>query len=572
MQDQNGTRPSRRAFTVLGRSEDKSRRMNARPAPKTRVIWEFLLLALLSVARFCASGFEYFPQLDDYIQYYKYTALCSPAEAVIKYGMLAARPLSNAADVFVWAKFWPCLFAAVVIIALLYAASAVIFKQVFAALFPSVFEGRGLAFALLYLLLPLNIEGTYWLSASTRVVCGLFWTSLSALLFIRWLEGKSALYAPLALLSQLLAMASYEQALVLTVALTAVIAIAFYRRSSRRAFFARETFAFTSLSNGLIYWLFILQFRDTSPLYGSAYGAVLPYSARFWTDQLPHVLKQFAAAFGLGGALTLFKGALRGIALIISDGKLLFALLALVCAGLTALFMFKSDSYGSVDSDEAKAGSENAKAVKPALPILAGLLLAAAPLAPHVIKANPWFSLRGTVCSLPGIALCVQAIIAYALPKFGMTKFGKTKPGAGHALRRVTAAVSALFVVVCFSAAASELNDYRLTYEHDQAVMAAVANAVDLETVSGRIALVGVLPNYLDEQNFYYHEHIHGVTESDWALSGALYVYSGGKLDPSVRFVPLSGESAERVLGGETDGYDQIYIYADGLFVRADIN
>ncbi len=103
--------------------------------------------------------------------------------------------------------------------------------------------------------------------------------------------------------------------------------------------------------------------------------------------------------------------------------------------------------------------------------------------------------------------------------------------------------------------------------------MAAIADAIDLVSIKGRVALLGVMPNYLPDQNYYYHEHIHGVTESDWALSGALYAYSGGKLDPAARFVPLYGDAAEQVLSGEIGGFDEIYIYdSDTGLVRADIN
>lgn len=536
-------------------------RLAVRMRGRGRTIAGGVLLVLLSAARFTASGFTYYPQLDDYIQYYKYTSLYTPAQAVAKYGMLAARPLSNAADVIFWARFWGGLFAAVMLLAVLYAVSAIIFRRVFARLFPALFAGAGgNAFVLIYLLLPLNIEGTYWLSASTRVVCGLLWTALAAEFFIHWLDSREPLWAALYGITQLCAMASYEQALTLTAALTVLIAIAIieYGRSRSRALVGLLT-----VSNGLLYWAFVSAFRDSSALYASAYGAVSPFTAYFWTTQLPHVLAQFAAAFIGGGTLTLVKGAARGAALIFSDCKLAFGLVTLICTGLTFAYVYaKKHAPGSALDPDLTAGSHRL-----APPLAAGLILAAAPLAPHVLKSNPWFSLRGTVSSLPGAALCIQAIIVYAAPRLK----NRLKPGqtAGY----ISAASCALFVLACFCASASELNDYRLTYEHDTEIMAALADAVDLDAVTGHIALAGVEPDYLSDQNFYWHEHIHGVTESDWAMSGALYAYSGGTLDPSVRFVPITSDAAQQVFAGEPDGgYDEVYIYTDGKFVRADIN
>jgi hypothetical protein len=40
--------------------------------------------------------------------------------------------------------------------------------------------------------------------------------------------------------------------------------------------------------------------------------------------------------------------------------------------------------------------------------------------------------------------------------------------------------------------------------------------------------------SYLDEQNFAHHEHIHGVTESSWALTGALISHNSNLLLPRV--------------------------------------
>jgi hypothetical protein len=517
------------------------------------------LLILLSAARFTASGFTYYPQLDDYIQYYKYTSLDTPAAAVIKYGMLAARPLSNAADVFVWANFWGNLFAAVLILSVLYAVSAMLFKSVFAQLFPGQFDGaRGNAFTLLYLLLPLNIEGTYWLSASTRVVCGLFWTALAARCLINWLDRSEPRFAALYGIFQLLAMSSYEQALTLSAALTAVIMLMRWRTSRSSTLIGLLT-----VSNGLFYWTFITHFRDSSALYASAYGAVSPFTAYFWANQLPHVLKQFTAAFAGGGLLTLFKGAVRGAALIVSDGKLAFGLLTLLCAALTFIYVnAKKHAPGEAFDFAGSAASHRL-----AEPLIVGLILAATPLAPHVLKANPWFSLRGTVCSLPGIALCVQVFVNRCAPPINK------RLNHLNSAKYISAAACALFVLTAFCATASEINDYKLTYEQDTAVMSALSGALELGNVTGRVALVNVEPSYLSDQNFSYHEHIHGVTESDWALSGALYAYSGGTLNPSVRFVPLASGAVESVFAdGYSEEYSAIYIYADGKFVRADIN
>jgi len=484
-----------------------------------KFVWPGLLI-FLSVMRFCANGLIYYPQLDDYIQYYKYTSLNSPAEAVIKYGMLAARPLSNAADVFVWANFWGNLFFAVIILAVLYAFSAILFYKIFKIIFG--IENK--AAALIYLLLPLNIEGTYWLSASTRVVCGLFFVSLAALLLIKWLEKNKILYLILFAVLQLCAMAAYEQTLMLTAALSFIIIIKY--KQNKKIIFA----GLIIIINLLIYFIFTGYFKQSSALY-SGVDIISPFSLNFWTDQLPHVLKQIIAAFAGGGFLVLFNGFIRGVKLIFSGEMAVFAILALFCAVLTGFYFYKNKNLN-------KKANYN-------IIFLAGLFLILAPIAPHVLKSNPWFSLRGTVCSFPGIMLCLQVIFN----KFKLKNF-------------ISGFACGLFIFIAFIATGSELLDYKQTYITDQKVMSAIADAIDLENFHGRVALVGLEPDYLENQNFYFHEHIHGVTESDWALSGALYAYSNGKLDPAARFVPVNNPESDYL------NFDLIFIYKNGIFIE----
>ena len=54
-----------------------------------------------------------------------------------------------------------------------------------------------------------------------------------------------------------------------------------------------------------------------------------------------------------------------------------------------------------------------------------------------------------------------------------------------------------------------------------------------------RIAVLNVLPDYLEDQNCSYHEHIHGCTESSWAFQGLLTCL-GGEGTWNVTPLPLS--------------------------------
>ncbi len=172
-----------------------------------RWILLFLVLFALIFFRYCYYGFEYYYQLDDYIQYYNYTAHRGSVQTIIStLGLLAARPLAGIADITVWSMFFSRMIVGVAIMSAMYAASACAFKRVFNRHF-----GTGYVFLAVYALLPLGFEGTYWMSASTRIVTGLFFASVSLLCFDNWFERGSKLILLLYRLLQLATYCFYEQ-------------------------------------------------------------------------------------------------------------------------------------------------------------------------------------------------------------------------------------------------------------------------------------------------------------------------------------------------------------------------
>ena len=82
--------------------------------------------------------------------------------------------------------------AAVALISAMYAASACLFRRVWGEYF-----GTGYLFLVVYALLPLGVEGTYWISASNRVVPSLFFVALAMYLFQKWCRTGRARWLPL---------------------------------------------------------------------------------------------------------------------------------------------------------------------------------------------------------------------------------------------------------------------------------------------------------------------------------------------------------------------------------------
>ena len=192
--------------------------------------WILALWALLMV-RACAAGLEYWPQLDDYIQYHNYPTAESFSALQKAVGLLASRPLAGIADYFIWGRMFGFMLVGVAIVSLLYAVTALVLWSVLGRFFRV-----GPLFPVIMALLPLGVEGTYWMSASTRVVVGMFWAALAAWLFLEWMDGPRWRTLAAFLVCQLLPFGFYEQAGILAVTLTVGVAILryIYRAEDRK--------------------------------------------------------------------------------------------------------------------------------------------------------------------------------------------------------------------------------------------------------------------------------------------------------------------------------------------------
>ncbi len=115
--------------------------------------------------------YPYRPMLDDYIQYHVYSLHANPVKDIFfGIGLFAARPAASFLDIALWSRFWENLGVLYALFSLLYLVSLLLLR------FSLARCGIRLGSVFMYLaaLCPLNIEGTMWLSASTRIVGGMF--------------------------------------------------------------------------------------------------------------------------------------------------------------------------------------------------------------------------------------------------------------------------------------------------------------------------------------------------------------------------------------------------------------
>jgi len=481
----------------------------------------FSVFALV-FGRYLYYGFQYFYQLDDYIQYHNNAAFSDNLwETALNMGMLLARPAAGLSDLYVWSDFFPAMLLAVAIISALYACAAILLKSVFHRHF-----GTGWVFVVIFALLPLGMEGVYWVSASSRIVCGLFFAALAAWLLQKYFDGGRWYCLLGAILAQFWGGCYYEQVMVFSVTLFVLIGIMNFRSCKWKSLWS----LFAPMN--MVLYLLLTAVMPGAGVYG-ARVAFMEISPWYFEVFLPDVLGQIRNSFLGGGFYTTVKGFWRGLQIILQDYAFWFLLLII---GLCVLLWYVAKGKG----DSEKTTRRHWWAV------VVGILLAIAPVSIFLVLENPWFSLRGAVCSFAGIALIADVLLRWILR--GRMKWSAVAAGC-------------LAFVFCI-ASVSELHDYKLTYENDNRAAQAVINGINLKEPNQKIGILGLEKSFLEDQNYFWHEHIHGCTESNWAFSGLLQYHTGIVGLSSV--TPLPAENIYAAWNYESnriDGFTQIYYY-----------
>jgi hypothetical protein len=489
--------------------------------------------------RNCVAGFQYWPQLDDYIQHHNYAAGFTFPELQKVVGVLSARPLAGLADYFLWSPLFERMIFGVAIISALYAASVMLSRRLLERYFPV-----GPIFPVVMALLPLGIEGTYWMSASTRVVCGLFFACLTAVAFGHWLDSGQWYWGAAFALLLLVPFGFYEQSAVLAMTLVLGMALLEVRKCGKRAALALWVFPAMAL------YVSISRLLSAGGVYAGRDELMLPTSSYYWDTFLPDILGQFKTVFLQGNAYTLVKGFVRGGQMLLSQRNFVWMAAIFLAANLygwLAVHRGKEERHGGI------------------LPLVSAVLLTVAPLTPFLILSNPWFSFRGAVTSFVGIALAVDTVV--------MTVWN-ILPGRGVGPAVLGAAAAIVFCV----AGGSEIMDYRDTYWNDQQAATVVIEQLtqDFPTAESRegvrVGILGLEGTFLEDQNYLWHEHIQGCTESDWAFGGLLVSRVGTGQLPSV--TPLHTDPIYRHWNAETtrpETFDVLYYYDGTSLERVEL-
>lgn len=423
----------------------------------------FALFLTASVIRFGFEGFLYYPYLDDYVQYMYYPSL-TVFGGVLWGGAktIYTRPLAAIFDVFVWGKLGENLFLAMILLALIYGASGVLF---YCALNESGIKVSPF-FLVFYGLCPINTEGTFWVSASSRVAFSLFLVSLAAVFLAEYIKNNNKRDIALFAVFHFLSYWFYEQ----TAALSFVLCLWLSLRKKKAI---PVTISIICTISFVLWYAFL--------------GGMGNNGARLETVKLPELFKNigfalseiyyiFTSVFGK----ILKNGILRGFAGVV----------------VSPIWLFIIGAFGVLWHRETKKTSFMKKEG-----IFLGIVLFFTAFTPFYITKNMWFNLRNTVPALLGLALILDFFVS-RLPVWG--------------IKGISAIVVAVFMVVQIS----EVADYTKTAKMDYEAGVYLKNEYE-KTGNPNLALRGDLPEYLT-QNAIYHDHIVSATALDWGMTGVL--------------------------------------------------
>lgn len=497
------------------------------------MLGEAFLLFALTFIRYLYFGFKYYPQLDDYIQYSVYRSELSVSELINNVGILGARPLAGLFDYYIWSSFWGNMIFALIIITLLTVIGAIILKNFF-----SEYLKCGWIFLVFICLIPSNFESIYWISASSRISVGFFFACLSAFFFNRWLHQGKLKNAIFYWLFQLISFGFYEQILVFSAAVSILLAFLNLKRLKY------ALLSLVSLLNTGIYFMFVSLFAN-SAVYGERTKIVLPVSKYYFTEFLPEVLSQVKSSV-FGAALNIsINGFINGIKQIVNDKAYIYLL-------FVAVLIF---AFTVIRTNNGKCKREY-KSKPWYFQLIIGLILTIAPLAPYFVADNIWVSIRAAFLPYIGIALILELIFDAV--------FGKCK-----SRKIIYTTVCSIAIAVCLIASVSELYDYKETTEYDSNVVEELGKTLGPEQEALDVCVLNLNSTDAYYKNYQWHEHIHGITESEWALYGAYksYFYNHDEsLHLPNTIVPISIEGNEIYRAWNYDNYhilrfDYIYYY-----------
>lgn len=457
---------------------------------------ELLLLCaafLLYIIRYAVFGFTYYPLLDDHIQYYWYANISDVLHDVfLKIGTISTRPLAGIFDVYVWSALYNTPMLVLILSSCISVLGIYFLKRTFA----NMGIHAGALFYLVLLFMPIGFETQYWLSASSRVMVGIFFAALSMVIFESYSKHGGVWRLCAFIIVQLASYCFYEQAMIFSFLLCIAY---FYRTRQKLRMYAIPTV------NGCAVALYYMVFRGVGALSGRtqlvAGGEIATHFA-YMAEQIKEITWQGLFSLNINGFV-------RGMGVL--SENIVFLVLIIILSAVFAFACFKDDKK--------REGRD-------AFAVLFGAVLIVATLGLMFITKDAALPYRTIYIPLIGAALIGEYILSRIDIKYSAAKC-------------VIFVLAFIFSVSCVS----EMHDYRQVSLIDEKICKNIADALDEDVMTGEreCYVTGAKRSYVSA-NAEHAEHIINVTSSDWALTGAVRHYLGGYVKMIVPTEEISNE------------------------------
>ena len=424
-------------------------------------------------------GITYFATLDDYIQYGSYPLFDLPY-VYFHIGTISARPLASLLDPTLWGSFWNHMWIALLLISLFYFLSCLFLDRILTA------EGIKIT-PFLYavcLLLPITFEGTYWISASSRIVVGLFFATLATYALQQYLQKRKKWALPLYVVCCLLSFGFYESVLVFSCILQLSVLITFVWK--HKAYKKLRLIAIPAM--GAV-WLMIY--------YGlvAELGALGSRAAGFSLSGMGMRVAECFSQLGYMLSAGLIRTTFTGFA----DGMQAFT--ASPLWGLCILTLIFAVSAGCAYLSKKHKPHANANRCAPL-----GLALTFLPLLPNILVPDVWLTYRSLAVCLPGLCVLFAPLVALLFRN-----------------RYARMAVIFCMVFVFSVGCVNEVQTYKRVNKLDNRLLDELIVHLDEDVLSGEKNTVLVLPHEIVvSQTSYYKDHVKSVFCADWSLTGAV--------------------------------------------------
>ena len=462
----------------------------------------FMLTALGAVLPYFLYGFQYFPVLDDYIQYWGYPARHNLAYVYTEIGTLSTRPLASLLDPAFWGQMWSFLWLALVLIVLMHLASG----WFFAKTLDNYQVSLSPLFLLIYWLFPLGMEGRFWLSAATRLITGLFFAALSLWILSHFLQKRHSVFLfILFAFFQLISCGFYESVSVFSVTAAVLLFFMSFCEKKKPGLLWVPLVSCTNIGFMFYYYRLFASLGHNESRAASLELWRLPENIASLFRQLGEILSQTFDA--------VIKGSIEGCKILLGHG--FWGLLLLGAALIIAFWLCRFEPA------QAKKSKKHGFFL-----VCGGILLFFAPLVPNLLVSKVWLTHRSLFVSFIGLALLLE-------PLFALLK------------KRWRQAVLCIVAFLFITSAVNEYDVYKRVHEQDRLLLKQVVSQMNEEAKAGSCDVVVLLPRPVEtEQNAKYKDHVKSVFDSDWALTGAIRAEMKSLLPR--RIVPvLPGEAYE---------------------------